>query len=186
MARRTSFRFLCATLGLPGLLALTLPACAGSSDALGPDPEPPHPNPPHHNPPPAPPEPGPQQPIVAGRYVLLNINEAAPGQMVTLANPDGLVIGIYRFDPSTMLVVDPLQTWSLQLEYADDKQGFTLGDEGDLTWSAAENGIALNFRSVVYGDEFPGFAGNNIILLQYDFDGDGRLDTSFGFGRLDD
>ena len=43
----------------------------------------------------------------------MKINNSQPGQMVTVANPDGTVIGLYRFDAGTQLALDALQTFSL-------------------------------------------------------------------------
>lgn len=187
MAHRFSFRLRCAALGLPGVLAATLPACSGSGDALGPDPAPPHQNPPPPPPPPPAPAPEPpQQPLVAGSYALATINGSTPGQLVTIANPDGLIIGLYRFDAGTSLDVDPLQAWSLDLQFTDDKQNFAISDGGDMTWTAAAGGIALHFRSEVFGDAFEGLAANGHLTFEYDFDGDGRSDTVFGFARTGD
>ena len=50
-----------------------------------------------------------------GGYVLARINDSDPGKLVTIANPDGTVIGLYRFDPATTLDMDALQTFDLRL-----------------------------------------------------------------------
>src|SRR5690349_12089956 len=43
------------------------------------------------------PAPGPEQPAgIQGTYLLTQINNSKPGQLVTVANPDGAVIGLYR------------------------------------------------------------------------------------------
>ena len=161
---------------------MALPACSADGGSTGPDRDPPQEDPA----PPPPPAPAPQPPTVAGTYALATINGSTPGQLVTLANPDGIVIGLYRFDGSTSLVVDALQAWSLGIRFSDDKQSFTIDDAGDLTWDDTGEGIALQFRSDVYGDAFTGLARNGLITLEYDMDGDGRHDTVFGFARPGD
>lgn len=177
-------------------LGLILAACSGSGDATGPDPDfpgqpaPPQvPGPPQAPPPPPapPPEiPGPTQPIVAGTYGLTAINESQPGQLVTVANPDGGVIGLYRFMAVTRLVLSPLQSWSLELHYGDDKTDFVLTDGGDFTWSDGGDGLVLNLESDVYGDAFVGKAQNGLAAIRYDMDGDGELDTTFVFEKIGD
>jgi hypothetical protein len=191
MVHRVTRRLRCAALGLPAVLALTLPACAGGKDVTAPDFDPPHEDPaplPHEPAPPPPPPPPPpqQQPSVAGTYALATINGSTPGQLVSIANPDGILIGLYRFQAGSSMRVDALQRWSLQLDFSDDKQSFVIGDEGDLVWSAGDEGIALHFRSATYGDAFEGLARNGLLTLEYDFDGDGRPDTVFGFARTGD
>jgi hypothetical protein len=175
-------------------LALALTACSGGSrDATGPDlPEPPaEPLPqPQPQPPPAqdpgPPAPAPQ-PGVQGSYVLERINESEPGQLVTIANPDGLVIGLYRFDATTMSM-DALQTFALSLSYTDDKTQFSLDDAGEFKQAgpiSQEGALPLTFYSDTYGDQFTGVVLQGMVAIKYDFDGDGQLDTSFGFRRVD-
>ena len=101
-------------------LALALAGCSGKAVT------PPAPNaePPPNDPgTPAPHDPGtPPAPNqgVQGSYVLEQINKSQPGQLVTIANPDGTVIGLYRFEATT-LVMDALQTFALELRYTDDK-----------------------------------------------------------------
>ena len=56
--------------------------------------------------PPTIPEDPPAQGGIQGTYVLTQINNSQPGQMVTVANPDGVVIGLYRFDAATTLTLD--------------------------------------------------------------------------------
>jgi hypothetical protein len=41
--------------------------------------------------------------------------------------------------------------------------------------------LPLTFSSATYGDKFTGVALNARVTIKYDFDGDGQLDTSFGF-----
>lgn len=174
-------------------LALALAGCSGGSrDATGPDPEPPtqgplpptpEPQPPTQEPPPAPaPNPG-----VQGTYVLAQINQSQPGQLVTIANPDGLVIGLYRFEATT-ISMDALQTFTLSLSYTDDKAQFTLNDAGEFKQagpSSHEGALPLTFSSDVYGDQFTGVVLDGMVAIRYDFDGDGQPDTSFGFQRVD-
>jgi hypothetical protein len=174
-------------------LALALAGCGGGSrDATGPDPEPPaqgplpptpEPQPPAQEPPPPPaPNPG-----VQGTYVLAQINQSQPGQLVTIANPDGLVIGLYRFEATTMSM-DALQTFALSLSYTDDKAQFSLDDAGEFKQAgpiSQEGALPLTFYSDVYGDQFTGVVLDGIVAIKYDFDGDGQPDTSFGFQRID-
>lgn len=167
--------------------ALALAGCSGGSrDATGPDlPEPPAPGPqpPTQEPPPAPaPNPG-----VQGTYVLAQINQSQPGQLVTIANPDGLVIGLYRFEATTMSM-DALQTFALSLSYTDDKTQFSLDDAGEFKEASPisqEGALPLTFYSDVYGDQFTGVVLDGVVAIKYDFDGDGRPETSFGFRRVD-
>jgi hypothetical protein len=169
------------------LLALALAGCSGGSRGpTGPDlPEPPAPGPqpPTQEPPPAPaPQPG-----VQGTYVLTQINQSQPGQLVTIANPDGLVIGLYRFEATTMSM-DALQTFAFSLSYTDDKAQFSLDDAGEFKQAgpiSQEGALPLTFYSDVYGDQFTGVVLNGIVAIKYDFDGDGELDTSFGFQRVE-
>jgi hypothetical protein len=170
---------------LIGALGLALAACSGGGgDATGPDPVPPQ------NPPPGPeqppPPPPPQNAGITGTYVLVKINDSRPGQLVTVSNPDGSVIGLYRFDAQTTLTLDALQTFALQLRYSDDKSQFVLDDEGEFKGgNPREDGLLpLTFTSATYGDNFVGAAGNDVLGFAYDFDGDGRLDTTFDFARV--
>ena len=48
----------------------------------------------------------------------------------------------------------------------------------------AGNSLALTFYSADYGDQFPGVAVDGMVAFKYDFDGDGRTDTTFGFQRV--
>jgi hypothetical protein len=169
------------------LLALALAGCSGGSrGSTGPDlPEPPAPGPqpPTQEPPPAPaPQPG-----VQGTYVLAQINQSQAGQLVTIANPDGLVIGLYRFEATTMSM-DALQTFAFSLSYTDDKSQLSLDDAGEFKQAgpiSQEGALPLTFYSDVYGDQFTGVVLNGIVAIKYDFDGDGELDTSFGFQRVE-
>jgi hypothetical protein len=173
---------------LVGALGLALLACSGGGgDATGPDPVPPqNPPPAPEQPPPPPPPPPPQQNGVAGTYVLVKINESQPGQLVTVSNPDGLVIGLYRFDGQTTLTLDPLQTFTLQLRYSDDKGQYRIDDEGEFKGgSPRQDGVLpLTFTSAAFGDSFVGAASNDVVGIKYDFDGDGQLDTIFDFVRV--
>jgi hypothetical protein len=83
----------------------------------------------------------PEQHIVAGSYALGQINnQFTPGQNAALANPDGNLIGLYRFEESTSLVLEPLQTYTLVLNYRDEKGNYQLTDEGSSsgTWTAGQ------------------------------------------------
>jgi hypothetical protein len=156
-------------------LALAIAGCSGSSgDAMSPNPEPPE-----HDPGP----PAPTQGGVQGSYVLEQINGSRLGQLVTISNPDGKVIGLYRFQPTT-LIMDPLQTFELQLRYSDDVKPGGIDDEGDFKQAgpvATDGALPLTFSSATYGDKFTGVVLGNTVAIRYDFDGDGQLDTSFGF-----
>jgi hypothetical protein len=171
-------------------IAFALAGCSGGSrDSTGPDlPEPPagpQPQPPPTQDP-GPPAPAPQ-PGVQGSYVLERINESEPGQLVTIANPDGVVIGLYRFEATTMSM-DALQTFAFSLSYTDDKSQFGIDDAGEFKQAgpiSQEGALPLTFYSDVYGDQFTGVVLNGIVAIKYDFDGDGLLDTSFGFRRAD-
>jgi hypothetical protein len=166
------------------LLALALAGCSGGSgDSTGPDlPEPPagpQPQPqPQPQPPPTqdpePPVPAPQ-PGVQGTYTLERINESEPGQLVTIANPDGLVIGLYRFDVTT-LTMDALQTFAFSLSYTDDKAQFGYDDAGEFKQAgpmSQEGALPLTFYSDTYGDQFTGVVLQDVV------------DTSFAFRRID-
>jgi hypothetical protein len=122
---------------------------------------------------------------IAGTYGLVRINNSEPGQMVSIANPDGILIGLYRFDAVTRLSLDPLQTFELQLSYRDDKGEYDLQDAGEFKLAGSSGGVlALTFTSEIYGDAFPAVATDGFIVIEYDFDGDGRTDTAFGFERI--
>ena len=119
--------------------------------------------------------------------MLAQINQSQPGQLVTIANPDGLVIGLYRFEATTMSM-DALQTFALSLSYTDDKTQFSLDDAGEFKQAgpiSQEGALPLTFYSDVYGDQFTGVVLDGMVAIKYDFDGDGQLDTSFGFQRVD-
>jgi hypothetical protein len=167
-----------ALLALGGALALGLTACSGKGgDATGPEP-----GPVPHEPDPVP---GPAG-GVQGHYVLARINESQPGQLVTIANPDGTVIGLYRFDPTATLELGALQTFDLRLGYTDDKAEYDLPDQGEFKGAgpvSADGAVPLTFSSAVYGDAFTGVVLGDFVAIKYDFDGDGQPDTSFGFQR---
>jgi hypothetical protein len=157
-------------------LLLGIAGCGGKgSDLSGPDIDPPTTDPGR------PEIPAPNQ-GVQGSYVLEQINSSQLGQLVTISNPDGRVIGLYRFQPTT-LIMDPLQTFQLQLRYSDDKTPGGIDDAGEFKQAGpATNGaLPLTFSSAVYGDRFTGVVLNGMVAIKYDFDGDGQMDTSFGF-----
>ncbi|MFL5493090.1 MAG: hypothetical protein ACJ8DC_01780 [Gemmatimonadales bacterium] len=167
------------TLALGCALGVALAACSGGSgDATAPDP-----NPPTNDPGPTPnPQGG-----VQGHYTLEQINDSKPGQLVTISNPDGKVIGLYRFDAATTLDMDALQTFTMQLRFSDDKEEYGLPDEGEFKGAgpAADGALPLTFSSTVYDDSFTGVVVGDIVAIKYDLDGDGQADTSFGFRRAD-
>jgi hypothetical protein len=170
--------------GFAASLALVLTACSGgASGPTAPD-EPPIPDPapaPHPQPPPPPQG----NAGITGTYRLIQINGSTPGQMVSVANPDGILIGLYRFDATTQLVLDPLQTFTLDIRYRDDKGEYQLPDEGEFKAATPPgDGLGLTFSSAIYGDKFTGAASDGMIGISYDFDGDGRLDTVFLFQRV--
>lgn len=167
-------------------IGLTLAACSGGGDhhdPTGPDPEPiPDPAPlPAPDPTPTPiPQGG-----IQGTYQLERINDGEPGQLITIANPDGSVIGLYRFNGST-IALDALQAFSLHLNYTDDKSQYELMDDGEFKQAgpSQNGGLPLTFYSGTYGDRFAAVATQDFLLIHYDFDGDGQLETEFGFRRV--
>jgi hypothetical protein len=180
--------------------ALGLLACGGGGggDATAPEPAPPTQEPPAQQPPPQQPppqqppptqppptQPPPTQPGVVGSYVLVQINNSQPGQMVTLSNPDGNVIGIYRFDASSVLSLDALQTFELQLDFSDEKGQYGIHDQGEFKLAGqAENVLAFTFTSADYNDEFSAIYTDNVVAIKYDTDADGQADTMFAFQRV--
>ena len=156
------------------VLAAGLAGCGGGSNATGPDAGPPtnDPNVPYAA-------------AIAGSYVLEQINDSKPGQLVTLANPDGRVIALYRFE-ATQLTLDAIQSFALSLRYTDDKGQYGIDDQGEFEQAgplSQQNALPLTFNSAAYGDSFTGVAQGGIVAIKYDFDGDGQADTSFGFRR---
>ena len=155
--------------------ALALAGCSGKSgDPTGPNPEP------QTN---DPGTPTPNAGDVQGSYVLEQIDGSNLGQLVTISNPDGTVIGLYRFQPTT-LIMDGLQNFTLELRYTDDKTPDGIDDEGDFKQAgpvATDGALPLTFSSASYGDRFTGVVLGNHVTIKYDFDGDGQLDTSFRF-----
>jgi hypothetical protein len=166
-------------------LALALAGCSGDSgDAAGPNLPPPSEDPGMPNDPGTPP----QNEGVQGSYVLEQINGSQPGQLVTMSNPDGTVIGLYRFEMTTTLTLDALQTFQLELRYTDDKSPYGIDDAGEFKQAgpvSQDGALPLTFYSAPYDDEFTGVVLGDIVAVKYDFDGDGELDTSFGFRRAD-
>ena len=153
--------------------ALGLAGCGGSSGPAGPDQGPPI------N------DPGTVDPTLAipGSYVLEQINDSKPGELVTLANPDGKVIALYRFEATT-LTLDVFKAFTLSLRYTDDKGQYGIDDQGDFEQAGPvtqQNALPLTFSSAKYGDSFTGVAQGGIVAIEYDFDGDGQADTKFGF-----
>jgi hypothetical protein len=186
-----------AAYGLACALALTLPACSGGGDAAAPNDDPPGQEPgPNPGQDPGPHDPGPQQPDpqdpdqpagIIGTYTLVQINSSKPGQLVTIANPDGVVIGLYRFNQATSLSLDALQTFALNLQYTDDKSQFELSDEGEFKQAGSAGGsLALTFTSATWGDAFSAIATDGVVAINYDFNGDGQTDTVFAFQRVGD
>ena len=170
--------------------ALLLAACSGGGsgggDPTGPDPEPPGQQPPVQDPPGQEPGTPAPNPGIQGTYVLAQINNSVPGTLVTIANPDGLVIGLYRFEATT-LRLDALQTFELELRFTDDKTPFELDDAGEFKQAGPvqAGALPLRFSSEVYGDSFTGIVLEDIVAIQYDFDGDGRGDTQFAFRKAE-
>ena len=165
------------TMALACCLALAIAGCGGGGDLAAPTAPPPGQEP--GDPPPA-------QGGVQGTYVLEQINDSKPGQLVTISNPDGTVIGLYRFEP-TAITLDALQTFDLALEFSDEKTAYHLDDHGEFKPAGPpdEDALRLTFSSAVYGDSFLGVVLQDMVAIKYDFDGDGRPDTSFGFRRED-
>ena len=135
------------------------------------------------------PDPQPQDPGqntgIAGTYTLVQINNSKPGQLVTIANPDGTVIGLYRFDAATQLNLDALQTFDMNLKFTDDKSQFELSDEGEFKQAGSAGGsLALTFTSATYDDAFSAIATDGVVAINYDLDGDGQADTVFAFQRV--
>jgi len=153
-------------------LAVALAGCGGGSDAAAPTPEPPVQ------------DPAPQG--VQGTYVLEQINDSKPGQLVTISNPDGRVIGLYRFE-ATSLTLDELQTFDLSLRYTDDKSDLGIDDQGEFKQAGppSQGSLPLMFSSAIYGDSFLGVVLQDMVAIKYDFDGDGQPETSFAFRRED-
>jgi hypothetical protein len=123
-----------------------------------------------------------------GNYVLERINGSAPGQLVTLTNPNGQVIGLLRFDAASTLELDRKQAFHLALRYTDDKEQQGIDDNGryDPAGPVSQDGwLPLTLSSAFYSDVFTAISQSNIVAIRYDFDGDGQLDTSFGFKRVE-
>ena len=172
-------------------LGLVLAGCSGKGgDTTAPDPDPAAARAgtgAQHDPDPAP---GPTPDPTRGRPGQLRpeqINNSQPGQLVTIANPDGTVIGLYRFD-------------------AADDAGH--GRASDLRPPAPLHGRQGAVRAAGRGrvqagrprvggrtpshvhlghldDAFTGVVLGDIVAIKYDFDGDGEAETSFGFQRTD-
>jgi hypothetical protein len=190
---------------LAGVFCLGLFACSGGGDATGPDPLPHEdPPPPAHEPgpgkpepvptpgpeqPPPPPAPGPEQtpppppppPVfsVAGDYGLTQINQSQPGQLVLLSNPDGSAIGLYRFDPSSVLSMND-QAWAFVVLLEDEKNVYQIRNQGTYTRSG-DQGEDFTFVSTIDGKVFTGHATDGSMVFTYDLDGDSQPDTKLGF-----
>jgi hypothetical protein len=105
--------------------------------------------------------------------------------MVTLSNPGGVVIGIYRFDAASELTLDALQTFEMTVSYSDEKDQYGVQDAGEFKPAGESQGaVVLSFTSAVYGDQFTAAAIGDFIAIKYDLDGDGQLDTVLGFQRV--
>jgi hypothetical protein len=186
MVRRVSLLLYRAVLGLTTALSLTLLGCGGGSDATAPDPDPGH-----HVPDPGPdPQPQPQpQPDpdvgLAGTYGLVIINNGSkPGQMVLLSNPDGVAIGLYRFDAATSLTLTADGTYTLTMRLADDKNTYILHDDGQFESTPDGEQQSLTFESATEAGIYPGAANTEGLVIKYDIDGDGNPDTILGFARI--
>ncbi len=161
-------------------------ACSGGGNSPA---EPGPPEPPTMPVPPVEPGPGnePGPPVftnhIDGTYALRLVNDAGPGQTVTLADSAGNVIGLYRFLANTTLGVSVDQHWSLSLHYEDNGAARRLEDEGKFK-RYGEDARDLVFESAIYGDQFYGVAIDGMAVIQYDFDGDGEAETVFGFDRI--
>ncbi|HUR95007.1 MAG TPA: hypothetical protein VMY76_10515 [Gemmatimonadales bacterium] len=169
-------------LALTAALAIALIGCGGGGgDSTGPDPDP---TPQQPGPLPTP-DPQAPRPSVEGTYVLEQINGSEPGQLVTIANPDGVVVGLYRFEATT-LTLTTVTTFELALRYTDDKTQDGIDDHGKLTQTgpASQGAVPYTFASAVYGDSFTGVVLQDIVAIKYDFDGDGQPETTFGFRRV--
>lgn len=174
---------------------LVLAACGGSDPtAPGPGATAQNPPPGQSQPPstPAQPPSSPTPPPVvtadslAGTYVLTRINDSKPGQMVTLANPDGRVIALYRFDASTQLRLDVPEHFDLDIRFSDDKGQYAFHDTGRYQAATPPaSQLGLTFTSAVNGEKFTGAADDSSVGIAYDTDGDGSLDTFFFFQRAD-
>jgi hypothetical protein len=130
-------------------------------------------------------DPGTIDPTLAipGSYLLEQINDSKPGQLVTLANPDGEVIALYRFEATT-LTLDVFKTFAFSLRYTDDKGQYGIDDQGEFEQAGPVSGqgaLPLTFSSAAYGDAFTGVELGGIVAIEYDFDGDGQADTKLGF-----
>ena len=163
-------------------LALSMSACGGGSsggDVTGPDA-----GPPTNDPGPVV-DPAPEPAWIQGSYVLEQINDSKPGQLVTIARTNGTVIGLYRFDPATTMTLDALQTFELQLRYSDDVKDYDIDDAGEFKGAGppSQGALPFTFYSAVYGDQFTGVVLGDFVAIKYDFDGDGQAETSFGFRR---
>jgi hypothetical protein len=174
---RHSARFRRIAQASAGLLCAMALACSGGSDATAPDNRPPVDQ--TGNDQPGTPQPQPA-PDISGAYGLALINQSQPGQLVTVANPDGKVVGLFRFNAASGLQLNPDHTWSLTLQYSDDKNDASLDDHGTYT-QVDGSATDLLFQSNAYGDQFKGVAQDGKIAILYDFDGDGRPETIFGF-----
>ena len=65
------------------------------------------------------------------------------------------------------------------------RRRYGIDDEGEFKQAGpvADGALPLTFSSAIYGDAFTGVVLGDIVAIKYDFDGDGQLDTSFGFRR---
>jgi hypothetical protein len=164
-------------LALAGVLA----GCGGSrGDTTAPDADP---QPPVQGPG-TPGTPGTPAPSVAGNYVLEQINGSKPGTLVTIANPGGAVVGLYRFEATT-LTLDAGKSFTLALRFTDDKSPLGVDDQGTLEpgGTTTQGAQSFTFRSATFGDAFVGIVLDDVAMIQYDLDGDGQAETAFAFRR---
>ena len=79
-------------------------------------------------------------------------------------------------------------SFARSLSFSDYKTPFSLDDAGEFKQAgpiSQEGALPLTFYSDTYGDQFTGVVLQDFVAIKYDFDGDGQLDTSFGFQRVD-
>jgi len=188
MVRRLATLLSRAALALTTALSLALVACGGGSDATAPDP---NPNPGQHEPTPQPqpqpqPEPQPQPDAgLPGSYGLILINnESKPGQLALLSDPDGTVIGLYRFDGSSSLTLNADHSYQLTMRLTDDKNTYLLLDEGHYQATPDGDRLSLTFMSAKTGGIYPGAGNAQGVAIKYDIGGDGIPDTVLGFVRI--
>ena len=164
---------------MPPFHALAAAGCLGLLACGGGDSTGPHPGP-------GPGGPGGGGDSPAGSYTLGAVNNSPPGRTILLSNPGGGAIGLYRFEWNSNLQITDQRTYQLTLRFADEKDAYEYDDEGSVTGTVDEDGgLILTFESDTYGDSFAGRYTDGTTTMQYDVDGDGEPDTSFGFARVE-